>query len=71
VGQFCSAVYTDSEKADLDFSEKVNINDFSLFADDYNKQGEFLLGDINRDGNVGIDDLSILAENWLSDCGCN
>jgi hypothetical protein len=68
-----SVVYepTLCNQANLDFVGSVNIADFSLFADNYLKNGEYLLGDINRDHSVDIEDLSVLVGKWLNNCSCN
>ena len=46
----------------------VKFNDFARFAEQWLHTGSNLAGDIDRDQDVDIDDLSWLADFWLQYC---
>jgi rhodanese-related sulfurtransferase len=63
VGNTC-----DDDCPNLDGLNPVGVQDFSIFADAWLRTEPDLAADLNRDGIVDINDLTILAVYWLSDC---
>ncbi len=63
VGNAC-----DPDCPNLDGLNPVGVQDFSILADAWLRAEPDLAADLNRDGIVNIDDLTILAVYWLSDC---
>jgi hypothetical protein len=66
--------FTTGIPADLNASTKVDLVDFSLLAPPFNLGGacsdpDWCGGaDINRNGSVGIDDVSLMGFYWLNEC---
>jgi hypothetical protein len=52
----------------LDGLGAVDLTDFALLGSEWMAYGSSLSGDINNDGQVGPDDLAIMAQYWLGDC---
>ncbi|MBN1787420.1 MAG: hypothetical protein JW806_03400 [Sedimentisphaerales bacterium] len=50
--------------ADLDGDGIVDYYDIMLMTEDYLLQGEYIRGDINRDGIVDLKDFAVLAKQW-------
>ena len=46
----------------------VGFDDFARFAEDWLETGVGLAGDLDGDNDVDLDDLGLLADNWLSYC---
>jgi uncharacterized membrane protein len=51
--------------SDMDNSGKVDFVDYSYLANLYGEEGQNLSGDLNRDGKVNIEDISLIAFDWL------
>lgn len=51
--------------SDMDNSGRVNMADFGYFGGLFGMQGSKLDSDFNRDGVVDIEDLALLANDWL------
>lgn len=51
--------------ADLNFDDAVDFADLLEFARYWTKHEVLLSADIDRNGRVGIEDLAIVAENWM------
>ncbi len=49
----------------------VEFGDFARFAEHWLVSGSSLAGDIDGDGNVDLEDLRQLADNWLCYCPYN
>ena len=49
-------------------TDEVNLVDFARIGEVWLQSGLGLLGDINADGDVDLDDVKIAAFNWLSQC---
>jgi hypothetical protein len=49
----------------------VQFDDFARFADVWLESGTGLAGDIDKDGNVDVEDLKRLADYWLACCPYN
>lgn len=58
----------DGDCPNLDGLNPVDFIDFSIFASDWELTEPNLLGDLNNNGTVDVNDLAILAIYWLSDC---
>ena len=54
--------------ANLDGTGSLNMDDFVLLANDWNKSGANLPGDVNHNATVDMGDLQILALHWLKSC---
>ncbi|OQA01988.1 MAG: hypothetical protein BWY69_01218 [Planctomycetes bacterium ADurb.Bin401] len=55
--------------ADLNNDGTVDFIDYSFFADLYYQQGQILNADLNRNGNVNLKDLNLMALDWLAFTG--
>ncbi len=62
-GRYDSNIY---KKSDLNGDEIVNLYDFAIFADFWNLADSNLPADLDYDGQVGIADLDIFAEKFLT-----
>ncbi len=51
--------------ADLTNDGVVDFNDFSHQAADYGADSNEMPGDLNREGNIGAEDVKLLTEDWL------
>jgi hypothetical protein len=51
--------------SDMDNSGRVDFADFSYLAGYYGQEGEKLSGDLNRDGKVDLEDISLITADWL------
>ena len=51
--------------SDMDNSGEVNFADYSYIANYYGREDEKLNGDLNRDGRINIEDISLLTADWL------
>jgi len=51
--------------SDMDNSGRVDFADFSYLAGYYGQEGEKLSGDLNRDGKVDLEDISLTTADWL------
>jgi hypothetical protein len=49
---------------DLNRDQTVNLDDFSVFASQWLKQGAGCTGDLNADGKVDFKDFELLGEDW-------
>ncbi len=58
----------DNDCPNLDELNPVNFVDFAILASNWDRSGSDLAGDLNASGDVGIDDLIIFANYWLSEC---
>jgi len=56
------------DDVDLYLSGHLDFSDFALLGDGWQNSGANLVGDINGDETVDIDDLKILADYWLDYC---
>ncbi len=52
--------------ADFDGNDKVDGNDFNLIAAQWQIEAALIQADLDRDGMVNINDLSLFCENWLN-----
>jgi hypothetical protein len=55
-------------RSDLYHDDFINLKDYAIFANNWLKTGEGILGDIYEDNKVEYKDLEILADNWLYGC---
>jgi hypothetical protein len=51
--------------SDIDNSGYVDFADYAYLTDDYGQEQENLNGDLNRDGEITIDDIFPLTDDWL------
>ena len=49
---------------DFNRDKTVNLDDFSVFASQWLKQGAGFTADLNADGKVDFNDFELLGENW-------
>jgi subtilisin family serine protease/peroxiredoxin len=54
--------------ANLDGLDLVNLNDYTVLANQYLQDPMHYVADINDDGSIDMLDLSILLNYWLDDC---
>ncbi|MHC4866773.1 MAG: molybdopterin-dependent oxidoreductase [Planctomycetota bacterium] len=63
VGNVC-----DDDCPDLDGQDPVDFLDFSILVGHWKASGSMIPGDLNADGFVDANDLSIFSDYWLSGC---
>jgi hypothetical protein len=63
IGDICEC-----DRANIDHSDTVDFEDYSILALNWSLTGPCLQADLNRDESVGFKDLAQIAQHWLSYC---
>ncbi len=64
-GVFCYAPFRVLPQPDLNADGKVDLQDFSVLAADWNHDEEQIVADVNGDNRLDLADIAILADFWL------